>query len=103
MKLSLKRGILLGLIIGIGSALLYAPKSGREIREDVKEKLNSVPRNFFNLLESLIDLSLAVLDFAKDAFREQGERFSNALSKGVSAAREKTDELKTLATTRSSH
>ena len=98
MKLTLKRGLLLGLLIGVASALLYAPKTGKELREELKEKVEAVPHNFFNFLESLIDLTLSVLDFAKTAFKEQSVRFSKAFESGVSAAKEKSDELKKYAT-----
>ena len=94
MKLSLKRGLLLGLLIGVASALLYAPKTGKELREELKEKVDAVPHRFFSFLESLIDLTLSVLDFAKSAFKEQSYRFSKAFESGVSAAKEKSDELK---------
>ena len=94
MKLSLKNGLLLGLLIGAVSALLYAPKAGRELREELKEKVDAVPNNFFTLLESLIDLTISVLDFAKSAFKEQGSKFSKAFESGMSAAREKSEELR---------
>ncbi|MBI1857705.1 MAG: YtxH domain-containing protein [Candidatus Melainabacteria bacterium] len=89
-----KDGLLLGVILGLGSALLYTPKPGEEVREEVREKLDSVPRHFFNLLESLIDLSISVLDFSKGAFEGQGERLSKAVSSGIDAAREKSEELR---------
>ena len=98
MKLTLKRGLFLGLLIGVASALLYAPKTGKELREELKEKVEAVPQNFFNLLESLIDLTVSVLDFAKAAFKEQSFRFSKAFESGLSAAKEKSDELKRYAT-----
>ena len=98
MKLTLKRGLILGLLIGVASALLYAPKTGKELREELKEKVDAVPKNFFNFLESLIDLAVSVLDFAKSAFKEQSYRFSKAFESGVSAAKEKSDELKKYAT-----
>ena len=98
MRLSLKHGLFLGLIIGISSAFLYAPKTGKELREELKEKASSVPYHFLNLLESLVDLVVSVLDFAKIAFREQSEKLSNAVSSGLAAAREKTQELQGLTT-----
>ncbi len=98
MKMSLKNGLFLGLLFGIASALLYAPKTGKELREELKGKVDNVPHNFFNLLESIIDLAVSVLDFAKVAFQEQKERFSHAVSVGLSAAREKADELKQYST-----
>ncbi len=94
MKMTLKRGLLLGLLIGVASAFLYAPKTGKELREELKDKVDAVPQNFFNFLESLIDLAVSVLDFAKSAFKEQSYRFSKAFESGVSAAKEKSDELK---------
>ena len=103
MKLSLKHGLFLGLIIGVASALLYAPKTGKEIRAELKDKLNNVPYHFFNLLESLIDLTVSVLDFAKVAFHEQQEKLSRAFVSGINASKEKTDELKKLAVARNSH
>ena len=94
MKLSLRNGLFLGLAAGALSALLSAPKSGKELRHDLKDKLNSVPYHFFNLLESLVDLTASVLDFAKTTFREQSDKLSDALSCGISAAKERSQELR---------
>ena len=98
MKMSLKNGLLLGLIIGIGSAILCAPKSGKELREDLKKKVEAVPYHFLNFLESVVDLALSVLDFAKESFKEQGYKISKAVEQGVNAAKEKSKELKSFAT-----
>ena len=35
---SFVKGLLMGGFIGAGLALLYAPKTGKELREDIKEK-----------------------------------------------------------------
>ncbi len=94
MKLSLKNGLLFGLLIGAVAALLYAPKTGEELREELKEKVDAVPNNFFTFLESVIDLTISVLDFARSAFKEQSSKFSKAFESGVSAAREKSEELR---------
>ena len=94
MKMSFRNGIFFGILIGVASAFLYTPKSGKEIREELKDKLESVPFHFMNFLESLLDLGISVLDFAKDAFYEQNQIFSNAISSGVNAAKEKASELK---------
>lgn len=96
MKLSLKNGLLLGLLVGIGSAFLCAPKSGKELRTELNEKVNSVPVKFLGFLESLVDLVISILDFARDAFQEQGEKISHAVSSGINSAKEKSSELKTL-------
>lgn len=101
MKISLKTGLVLGFIVGVASALMYTPKSGKEIREELKDKVSNVPYYFFNFLESLIDLTVSVLDFAKASFKEQRQRLYQAVASGISAAKEKTDELRKLATTTS--
>lgn len=93
MKLSLKHGLLIGLAIGIASAFLYAPKTGKELRGELKEKASSLPKQFLGLLESLVDLVIAVLDFSKVTFEEQSGRISHAVSSGINAAKGKTEEL----------
>ncbi|MBI2995773.1 MAG: YtxH domain-containing protein [Candidatus Melainabacteria bacterium] len=98
MKLTLKRGLLFGLLLGIVSAFLYAPKSGKELRYELKEKVESVPKNFLAFLESLLDLFVSVLDFAKTALEEQTKKFSKAVTTGMSVAKEKSKELKRFTT-----
>ena len=94
MKLSLKNGLIIGLLVGIGSAFLYAPKTGKQLRNELSEKAKDVPKHFLALLESLVDLVISILDFAGEAFKEQGKKLSSAVSTGISAAKEKTKELK---------
>lgn len=94
MKFSLKNGLLFGLLIGVASAFLYTPKTGKEFRDQLSEKAKGVPKQFLSLLESLVDLVVSVLDFAREAFREQGDKLSSAVTTGIKAAKEKTRELK---------
>lgn len=97
MRLSLKSGLIIGLLVGIVSAFLYAPKSGKELREELKGKLDIVPTNFFAFLESVVDLLVSVLDFLKVSFQEQREKITHALGSGIIAAKEKSEELKKVA------
>ena len=94
MKLSLRNGLFFGLVIGVASAFLYAPKAGKELREELKDKTDSICQHFLNLLESLVDLSVSILDFVKDAVKEQSEKVTHAVACGITAAKEKTEELK---------
>lgn len=97
MKMSLKSGLFLGLLVGFVSAILYAPKAGKEVRDELKDKINNIPYHFFNLLESIVDLTVSVLDFAKVAFHEQQDKLSRAVASGINAAKEKTQEMKKVA------
>lgn len=98
-----KDGLFLGVVIGLASAFLCAPRSGEEVRKEIKNKINSVPKHFFNLLESILDLSVSVLDFAKESFQDQGENISKAVSVGINAAKDKAEELKNYASRVSSN
>lgn len=77
MKLTLKRGLLLGGLLGIASAFLYAPKPGKELRAELRGKLDSVPKHLLDLLESIVDLTYSVFDFAKVSFEEQSKTSYN--------------------------
>lgn len=90
-------GLFLGLLIGVASALLYAPKKGKEVRSEVKDKLTNVPKHFFGLVESILDLTISVLEFTRESFQEQKEHLTSAVSSGINAAKEKTEELKRFA------
>ncbi len=98
MKLSVKNGLFLGLLLGGVAALLYAPKPGKELRAELKEKINLVPEHFSNLVESIVDLVVSVIDFGVEACEEQGEKISHAVSSGVCAAKNKAAELKNTVT-----
>ena len=94
MKLTLKRGLVLGVLVGIASAFLYAPKPGKELRAELRGRLNLVPKRLLDLLESIVDLTYSVFDFAKATIDEQGEKISCAVTSGLTAAKEKSEELK---------
>jgi hypothetical protein len=43
-----------GLLLGAGAALLLAPKPGRELRDDLKERLKKVPQEAQNVAASVL-------------------------------------------------
>jgi hypothetical protein len=43
-----------GLLMGAGAALLLAPKTGRDMREDLRERLRRVPQDAQNIASSVI-------------------------------------------------
>ena len=51
------KGLLFGGMIGAGLALLYAPKSGKELREDLKEKSTELKNEAEKYYEEAKDIS----------------------------------------------
>ena len=43
-----------GLLMGAGAALLLAPKTGRDLREDLRERLRRVPQDAENAASSVL-------------------------------------------------
>jgi gas vesicle protein len=72
------RGILHGMIIGGAVALLYAPKPGREMREELSERLDQIRGQ----VQPVIDQAQEVVDTA----RPQVER-------GISKAQQQAQRI----------
>ena len=97
MKLTLKHGLFFGFLIGVISALLYAPKAGKELRAELKDKASTVPEHFFSFMESLVDLIVSIMDFTLKAVEEQKDKLSKAVETGLHVAKDKSNELKKMA------
>jgi gas vesicle protein len=63
-------GAIIGGVVGAAAALLMAPKSGEELREDIADKVQEISENTH--------------DFADD-IHEKGKRFANNASSGASS------------------
>ncbi len=96
---ALLAGLLFGLISGAIFALLYTPKSGRELREDLKAKTEDLPtevNNLLNDIRELYDKSCNVLTSLskeqygklKDALGETQKVIKNKLNTNGSAPQE---------------
>ncbi len=74
-------------LIGVGAGalagLLLAPKSGKQLRRDIK-------RGYEDAREAVGDWA----DDAKDRVREAGERVRGVASRGVDAAADLADDLR---------
>lgn len=81
----------LGLGIGVAVGILFAPKSGAETRDLLREKADEgkdyLKRRSEDLKESAGDL----LDKSKQAIARQKEQLAAAVEAGRSAYREKVD------------
>lgn len=75
--------LLIGLGAGALAGLLLAPKSGKELRRDIK-------RGYDDALDTAGDWA----DDAKDRVREAGERVRDVASRGVDAASDMAESIR---------
>lgn len=83
----------LGTAMGVGIALLVAPRSGRETRHEIQEGVERLKRTAENTLKQVQD---TVADTIHDARREMDDRIGQAreaMQAGRDAARETRDQL----------
>ena len=74
---------LIGLGAGALAGLLLAPKSGKELRRDLK-------RGYGDALDTMGDWA----DDARDRVRETGERVRDAASRGIDAASDLAEDVR---------
>jgi gas vesicle protein len=81
---------LLGGMIGVFVALLYAPKSGRETRKDISKAARRIKRETVDLVEDTVE---GIHDFADDV----KDKISEIIKKGVELSDDgKKEIIKTL-------
>jgi gas vesicle protein len=84
---SLLLGIALGAAIGAVAALLYAPKPGKETRDDLVERLDEVKAN-------IEETARAFSESARTKIAETRTDLEQALATGRTAAKSRADELR---------
>jgi gas vesicle protein len=89
---------ILGGLTGAALALLYAPRSGRETREMLNEKMREAEERGRDLRDqarargrAMVDEAGDYIDKQKDAVEQRRERFSAAVEAGRQAYREEKD------------
>jgi gas vesicle protein len=88
-------GLTIGALGGITLALLTTPKSGREVRGQIKEQAKHIPGQVNNLLDDSLDLYAQALNFCQLVLEEQTLRVKRAVAAGKLAAAKKREELET--------
>ncbi len=83
----------LGLGIGVAVGILFAPKSGAETRELLKEKADEGKEYLKRRSEELKDSATDLVDRSKSAIQRQKEQLSAAVEAGRAAYREKVDAV----------
>ncbi len=81
-------GTLIGGIIGAAIALLYAPKSGRELRTDIRQKTNKLLTDAEVAIEKAKAKVASTVHDAMDRIVTEETRLKEAVKAGVQAYNE---------------
>lgn len=71
--MSFTLGVLAGTVIGAGVALLYTPKTGTQMREDLADSVDSLRKAVSNRIHALADKAGAQLENVEAAIDEATE------------------------------
>jgi len=83
----------LGGLIGAGVALLFAPKSGRETREKIKEFAGEAKGKAEEVLEQVKSKVTSVVEKGKEAIEERKSILTSALEAGKEAYEKEKEKL----------
>jgi len=86
---------LVGVAVGVGLGLLFAPKSGEETREIIRKKADEgteyLKRQTADLRETAGSRANDLMDRGREAFTRQRDNLNDAIEAGRQAYREKVD------------
>ena len=83
----------MGSLVGAGVALLMAPKSGKETREQIKELVDEVTGKAEKCFEQVKDQVASVVEKGKDLLEEQKTILSSAVEAGKEAYEKEKEKL----------
>lgn len=86
-------GLMLGVAGGATVAILFAPKSGTEIRGKLKETAQDLPDRVSELVDDSLDLYASGVNYLQLVMEEQTMRLRRAVAAGKLAAAKKREEL----------
>lgn len=86
-------GLMLGVTGGAALAVLFAPKSGTEIRGKIKESAQDLPDRVSELVDDSLDLYASGVNYLQLVMEEQTMRLRRAVAAGKLAAAKKREEL----------
>ncbi len=83
------KGFVIGGFAGALAGILFAPKSGRELRADIKEKGNEVLKDSQEIYEEATEKAKRIIDEAK----RRAEDLKKEADRRLSEARQKAKEI----------
>lgn len=86
-------GLILGTVVGAGVALLFAPKSGKEMREDLADKSEDLKAIALDYIELLNVKGEEFLTATKDTTESLVEKFNDKKDEVMDSLADKKDEL----------
>lgn len=86
-------GLLFGLLGGASLAILFAPRSGTEIRGKIRETAQDLPDRVSELVDDSLDLYASGVNYLQLVMEEQTMRVRRAVAAGKLAAAKKREEL----------
>jgi gas vesicle protein len=82
-----------GLLIGAAAALLYAPKSGRETREELTDSMHRIRDQAEGKMREVQDTVSEAVDDARRQFEEGVQTARRAVESGRQAVKESREEM----------
>lgn len=83
----------LGGLVGAGVALLLAPKSGREAREQIKDLAKEVKEKTGTYVEHVKSKAATVLEKGKELIEKEKSVVSSAIDSGIEAYEKERQKL----------
>ncbi len=83
----------MGFVIGGGVALLYAPKSGRELRGDLEDAADTVKAKAEATLDDLQETALRLAQTSRSLLDETRENLVRSVEAGKEAYEQKRQEM----------
>lgn len=83
------KGLVIGGLIGIAIGILYAPKSGKETREDIAKSMDELREKSKQQIEEARIKMDELASRSKEIYKEQKEKINKALESIAKEAKEK--------------
>lgn len=90
---SIAAGALVGVVLGGGIALLYAPKSGRELRGDIEDVADKLQAKTEATLDDVQEAGIRLAERARTLLEDTRENLVRSVEAGKEAYEQKRQEM----------